>query len=215
MPVQEWGGRRQCCPCRARHSGHPPKVAGMSMSQPDHQGQESPGVWTLLALSLLYPKMVKQCRLPQGAGPGCVSSPLLWLGRFPQTLSSPLPGRWHKRKAKSQNAGPPASGDSVCLWLPEARHQGTTCCPLGCLAMVAAAWHYQPGAQGKRQRDEDREGAKSSARLRTRRRDQVQWRSNGMCWQDTGCRVLELTHGSTTCLLRTLKRLLNFSSSTE
>lgn len=215
MPVQEWGGRRQCCPCRPRHSSHSPKVAGMSMSQPDHQGQESPGVWPLLALSLLYPKTVKQCRLPQGAGPGCVSSPAPVAWQIPQTLSRPLPGCWHKSKDKFQNTGPPASGDSICLWLPESRHQGTTCCPLGCLAMVAAAWHYQPGAQGKQQRDEDREGAKSSARLRTRKRDQAQWRSNGLCWQGPGCRVMELTHGSTTCLLGTLNRLLNFSSSTE
>lgn len=180
------------------------------MSQPGHKGQEYPGSGPCWLSAYCTRRWSGNAGYPWGLVLGVYSALFLWAlaWQIPQTLSRPLPGCWHKSKDKFQNARPPVCGDSNCLWLPEARHQGTTCCPLGCLAMVAAAWHYQPGAQGKEQRDKDRERAESSARLQTRKRDPVQWRSSGLCWKGTGWRVVDLTHGSTT-----LDRLLNFSSS--
>lgn len=106
--------------------GASPQVAGMSMIQPT------------------LPEMDKQCRLPWGPGLGACPALLLWAlaWQIPQTLPRLLPEGWHKGKDKFQNARPPVCGNSNCLWLPEACHQGTTCCPIGCLALVAAAQHY-------------------------------------------------------------------------
>lgn len=93
-----------------------------------------------------------------GAGPGCESSeaPVGPGSADPPNPAQTAPRRgWHKGKDKFQNAGPPTCGNSNCLWLPDACHQGTTCCPLGCLAKVAAARHFQPRAQGKEKRDRE------------------------------------------------------------
>lgn len=62
-----------------------------------------------------------------------------WLGRPPNPAQTAPRRGWHQGKDQFQNAGPPTCGDSDYLWLPEACHQGTTCCPPGCLAMAAAA----------------------------------------------------------------------------
>lgn len=112
-------------------------------------------------------------------------------------------------------------GDSNCWWLPEACHQGTACCPLGCLVIVATAGISQPelGAQRKGQRGGARDRDKSLAKNHIpsqagdQENDQAQQRSNGFLnGKGTSSRVMGLTHDSTACLELALDRLRNFAS---
>lgn len=114
------------------------------MIQPGREGQEYLGVWPLLALSPRYQKWSSNAGYRGGLGLGAYPALLLWalVWRILQTLPRLLPEGWHKGKDKFQNARPPMCGNSNCLWLPEACHQGTTCCPIGCLTLMAAAQHY-------------------------------------------------------------------------
>lgn len=134
-----------------------------------------------------------------------------WLDTAPKHCPDAPRRGWHKGKDKFWNARPPSCGDSKHRWLPGACHQGTACCPLGCLAMVAAAGISCRGEMGQRGGDGGEGTGRQPnlwqrttypARLQTRRRDQAYWRSNGLLkGKGTSCRVVGLTHGSTACPL--------------